>query len=330
MTTPEVSVIIVSYGTRDLTLAALETVRGAGERVAIEAIVVDNASLDDSAARIAEAHPQATLIRSPQNLGFAAGANLGAGRAVGEWLLFLNSDARLLEDSIPRLLDAARSLAVPGAIGPLLLGPDGPEASVGHFYGFRRDWAQFLRVGRLFPGVRALDGIFLGKLPERREAVEWITGACLLVRRDTFFSVGGFDEAYFMYVEDMDLCFRLRRAGCTNLFAPDAVVRHELGASPREPAFLVEGGTGPEYFVRKFDLPYPWILQRGRRVFGVGLRVVALCVKYTGRRLRGDPAPLLRSRIAMYRSTLLALVSRRWVDGRGRTTTAPPFFNRRG
>ncbi len=311
MTTPEVSVVIVSYGTRDLTLAALDSVREVSECVALEVVVVDNASPDDSAARIAEAHPWATLIRSPRNLGFAGGANLGAARATSEWLLFLNSDARLLEDSLPRLLDAAGSVATPGAIGPLLLGPDGPESSVGHFYGLRRDWAQFLRLGRIFPGVRALDGIFLGRLPERRAAVEWITGACLLVRRDTFFSVGGFDEAYFMYVEDMDLCFRLRRAGCTNLFAPDAVVRHELGASPREPRFLLEGGTSPEYFVRKFDLPYPWLLQRSRRVLGLTLRMAVLCTGYLGRRLRGDPASDLRSRIAMSRHTLVTLLSRR-------------------
>ncbi len=148
--------------------------------------------------------------------------------------------------------------------------------------------------------------------------MEWISGACLLVRRDVFHSVGGFDEAYFMYVEDMDLCFRLRRAGCTNLFVPDAVVRHDLGASPREPDFLLEGGTGPEYFVRKFDLPYPWILQRSRRVLGLALRVTALYANYLGRRLQGDPAPELRSRIGIYRNTLVTLLSRRWVDGRAR------------
>ena len=320
MTAPEVSVIIVSYGTRDLTLAALESVRGASERVALETVVVDNASPDDSAERIAETHPWVELIRSPENRGFAAGANLGAQRASGEWLLFLNSDARLLEDSVPNLLDAGRSMGTPGAVGPLLLGPDGPEASVGHFYGFRRDLAQFLRLGRLFPGIRALDGIFLGRLPEHREPVEWMSGACLLVRRDTFRSVGGFDEAYFMYVEDMDLCFRLRRAGYINLFAPDAVVRHELGASPREPRFLLEGGTGPEYFVRKFAIPYPWVLQRARRVLGLTLRLATLYARLLGRSLSGDPSPALRTRIASYRSTLIALLSRRWVDARTLTT----------
>ena len=314
MTGPEVSVVIVSYGTRDLTLAALDSVRAVSDRVRLETVVVDNASPDDSADRIAESHPWVTLIRSPENRGFAAAANRGAREAIGEWILFLNSDARLQTDSLPRLLDAARSLPAPGALGPLLLGPRGPEPSVGNFYGLRRDLAQFLRLGRLFPAIRALDGIFVGRLPRERTEVEWLTGACLLVRLETFHSVGGFDEAYFMYVEDMDLCFRLRRAGYTNLFVPDAVVRHELGASPRGPRFLLEGGTGPEYFVRKFGLRYPWILQRSRRILGLTLRMSTLYASYLMTRMRGEPISGLRSQIAAYRNTLAVLLTRRQTE----------------
>ena len=308
MTAPEVTVVLVSYGTRDLTLAALASVRRAGERIPLEAIVVDNASPDDSAEAVIRVHPWATVLRSPRNEGFAVAANRGARNARGRWLLFLIPDALLEKESLPRLLDAARSLARPGAVGPRILGPRGPEPSVGNFLTLSRDLVHFLRLDRAFPALLGNRGLFLRKLPAERTPVDWVTGACLLVPRPVFLDLGGFDEAYFMYVEDMDLCFRLRREGRTNLFVPDAVVRHSLGASPRGPGFLLEGGFGPEYFVRKFGIRYPWLLQRSRRVLGAALRTAVVETALLYRKSRGKDTGNLEARSRILRRTLSALL----------------------
>jgi len=270
MSTPSVSVVIVSYGTRDLTLAALESVRETKQAVDLEAIVVDNASPDDSADAIAREKSWVKLIRSPENRGFAAGANQGARAAQGEWLLFLNSDARLPAGSLAQLLRIAKELRTPGAVGPWIQRTDGkPQASVGHFYGPWRDFVRSFYLDRVLRRT-GLEGLFI---PPRRgpvRKVDWVSGACMLIRRDTFQSVEGFDEAYFLYVEDMDLCFRLSKAGWVNYYVPEITVMHELGQSgSSNNPFPLEGGKAPEYFIRKFRPGYPIPLQRSLRVIGI-------------------------------------------------------------
>jgi len=283
-------VIIVSYGTRDLTLAALESVHAAAARVSLETIVVDNDSPDDSADAIAEKAPWVNLIRSDTNRGFAAGANRGARAATGEWLLFLNSDARLRPDTIPVLLEAALRLSHPGALGPRIEGVTRQERSAGHFYGPWRDFVRAFHLYRLFPHARRFEGIFIEHLPDHPLEVDWVTGACLLVRTGDFRMLEGFDEAYFLYVEDMDLCFRLKKAGRTNLYVPQAVVDHGLGKSPKPGRVLLEGGDAPEYFVRKFRLGYPILLQRFLRCVGLLGWLLILSGRAARTRLAGRDA----------------------------------------
>jgi GT2 family glycosyltransferase len=290
MPVPEVSVIIVSFGTRDLTLAALESVREASAVTRLEAIVVDNASPDDSASAISRDHPWAQLIASPQNRGFGAGANLGARAARGTWLLFLNSDARLPSGALTSLLRAGETLASPGALGPRIVNAQGlPERSAGHFFGPWRDFVQAFRLYRLFAGVRRFEGITIPPGTGSEQIVDWVSGACLLVQRKFFESLGGFDESYFLYVEDMDLCYRLRHYGRINYYVPSIVVEHELGKSRRpDSPILIDGGKGPEYFAKKFELRYPVLLQRTLRAINMlvwlsRLKARILISRWTGK-----------------------------------------------
>jgi hypothetical protein len=291
-----VSVIIVSYGTRDLTLAALRSVEERKAEVPLAAVVVDNASPDDSADAIAREHPEITLIRSPVNRGFAAGANLGARAARGEWLLFLNSDARLTEGALARLLSEARARTRPGALGPRIEGPSGVERSIGRYYGPWRDFVRAFHLYRLFPRQPLFDELHIRRLPSETAPVDWVTGACLFVSREAFEEVGGFDEDYFMYVEDMDLCWRLARRGRVNLYVPGATVHHERGKSPRdEGEILIEGGRAPEIFVKKTGMVYPLFLQRFLRWMMFFTWYVALSLRLAVKRMREEDTDSLRA-----------------------------------
>ena len=313
MSQPVVSVVIVSYGTRDLTLAALESVRRRRQEVDLDVVVVDNASPDDSADAVEREHPWVTLVRAEENRGFAAGANLGARSTVGEWLLFLNSDARLTNHAITRLLVAAQSLQHAGAVGPRIEGPDGTERSVGRYYGPWRDFVRAFYLYRLFPRWGVFEDVHLRRLPGETTPVEWVSGACLLVRREVFEEIRGFDEAYFLYVEDMDLCYRLARAGRTNLYVPAAVINHEGASSPRANSkVFAEGGRAAEIFVQKTGMRYPVACQRSLRALTLLRWMGVLGSRILRKRLRSQSTEATWASFRLCRRSLAAVFSRKY------------------
>ena len=205
----QVTVIFVSYNSAAVLPGALASVPP-GCRV----IVHDNGSADGSA-DLAEA-AGATVIRCPDNLGFGTACNRAAERAETAFLLFLNPDARLEPDTIAALLDDAETHPEAAAFGPVLVEPDGtvplPRAAT-----------------LLEPDAVAL----MHKLPDRPVETGFLSGAALLIRRAAFRAAGGFDEALFLYVEDDDLCLRLRRAGQTLRLVPGARVVHDEASSSK-------------------------------------------------------------------------------------------------
>jgi hypothetical protein len=227
---PRVTAVIVSYNTRGELRGCLASLRAhAGMPVLV--IVVDNASADGSADMIAQEFPEARLVRNRENVGFSRANNQGLREAATPYVLVLNSDAELTAGALAALvaqLDARPRL---GAVGPRTLSADGTvQVSFGPALTPLAEWRQ----RRLVLGVKARHPEALRKavaMAAVEREPDWVSGSCLLARREALDAVGGFDEGFFLYEEDVDLCLRLRRAGWSILYTPAAEVIHHLGRS---------------------------------------------------------------------------------------------------
>lgn len=231
-----VDVVVVAYNSRDVLrdcVAPLAALPGVG------VTIVDNDSPDDSAAAV-EGLEGVRVIRSGRNGGFAFGCNLGAAGGTAPWVLLLNPDARIDEASLRALYSVGESDPGVGLVGPRLLDGDGRLAySQRRFARLRSTWSTAFFLQRLAPNAAWSDEILRDPAAyERPGAPEWVSGACMLVRRSALEAVGGLDERFFLYREDMDLCKRLREAGHDIRFEPAAVVSHVGGASSGEGATL--------------------------------------------------------------------------------------------
>jgi GT2 family glycosyltransferase len=225
-----VAVVIVSFNARDALVACLDSL----ERSAswpLEVIVVDNASTDGSD-DVARRHgPGIRLLANSSNVGFARACNQGMRASRAPRLLFLNPDAEVLRGTIEVLAERLDSGTRIGAVGPLTLNEDGTvQVSTGPDLDPVTEWRQ----RRLVRGVRRRDpqALRAAASAHRRETdVDWVSGSCLMARREALEAVNGFDEDFFLFEEDADLCRRLRAAGWRIVFTPAAQVRHRLGQS---------------------------------------------------------------------------------------------------
>jgi N-acetylglucosaminyl-diphospho-decaprenol L-rhamnosyltransferase len=233
---PNVSILVVSYNTKELTLACLESIRRTAGDVAHEVLVVDNASQDGSAAAIARGFPEVTCIELQENTGFARANNLAAQRARGRWLLLLNPDTLVLEGSLASLLAFAAAHPETRIFGGRTLFPDG-TLNPTSCWRAPNAWSMFCLGSGLASLLRRhpwFDPESMGAWARDSEReVDIVSGCLLLIRRDLWESLGGFDEGFFMYGEDFDLCLRARRAGERCRISPRAVVIHYGGASER-------------------------------------------------------------------------------------------------
>lgn len=233
---PQLSIIIVSYNTRDITLACLESVYAQTKATSFEVIVLDNASTDGSADAIAERFPQAKLIRHPTNLGFAGGNNLAAKEAVGEYLLLLNPDTVVLDGAIDKLMAFAAANPEAGIWGGRTVFADG---SLNPTYCWKRQtvWSTFCcgtGLNSVFRGSRIFDPEAMGAWNrERTPEVDIVSGCFLLMTRSLWEKLGGFDPAFFMYGEEADMCLRARTMGARPRITMDATIVHLGGASER-------------------------------------------------------------------------------------------------
>jgi len=224
----DVSAVIVNYNTRDHLLRCVASLRADGVE---EIVVADNGSVDGSGAALAAVDP-AVFLPTGSNLGFGSAANIGAAATSGRLLLVMNPDAVVEPGTVGAMVDALDRDEGLAVVGPRVDNPDGTR-----YPSARRFPELTVAFGHAFVGLVRPDNRFSRRYKmldvDRDEAgdVDWVSGTCMLARRSAFDAVGGFDTAYFMYVEDVDLCWRLHRAGWRVGQEPKARVVHTVGAS---------------------------------------------------------------------------------------------------
>lgn len=229
------SVIIVSYNTRHLTLDCLRALRLdlhlAQLEEKTEIWIVDNASRDGSVEAIRHEFPDVKIIANRENTGFGAANNQAMEEARGEWFLLLNSDAFPLPGAIKALYEYSCAHPEVAVVGPRLLNADGTlQRSCFRFPTPARAWLENLWISGLLSRFPAVDD-YRRWAHDSERAVDFIVGACMMVRREAYAQVGGFDENFFMYSEETDWQRRLQSAGWKIVFLPQAQVTHLGGAS---------------------------------------------------------------------------------------------------
>ena len=236
MADPLVTVVIVSWNTRDLLRRCLASFEGSGADI----WVVDNASSDGSAEMVREEFPSVRVEALAENVGFGRAANLAAARARTPWIAIANADVAVRPGALEALVAAGEADPKAGALAPRLILPDGStQHSVFSFPTVGNALVVSTGIGRLIPalGRRVL---LLGAFDaDRPQLVPWAVAAFLLIRREAW---AGFDEQQWMYAEDLDLGWRLREAGWHTRYVPEALVDHESGAAAQQ-AFGDSGRT---------------------------------------------------------------------------------------
>lgn len=229
----DISIIIVSRNTRELLRACLRSIVAQTDDLAIEVIVVDSDSSDGSAAMVRREFPWVISLEPGENTGFARGNNLGIRRAQGAAVLLLNPDTEATPGALRALHDALIADPTVGVVGPRLHYADGSmQPSRRRFPTLATALVESTVVQEWWPDHPAIARYRMADLPDDRpHDVDWLEGACLLARRAVFDRVGLLDERLFLYSEEPEWCWRVRRAGWRVRYVPSAVVRHHEGMS---------------------------------------------------------------------------------------------------
>ncbi|MBX3254510.1 MAG: glycosyltransferase family 2 protein [Chitinophagaceae bacterium] len=228
------SVIIVNYNVKYFLEHCLLSVLKAGTHIAMEVIVVDNHSVDGSRAYLQPAFPQVNFTWLNKNAGFAKACNLGLGQATGEYILFLNPDTIVPEDCFEKCIEFFRSKPGAGALGVRMTDGKGVflRESKRGFPSLTASFFKFSGMLNLFPRSPFFARYYMGNLPENEmNTVAVLSGACMFIPARVLKITGGFDEAFFMYGEDIDLSYRIQKAGYENYYYPGVTIVHFKGES---------------------------------------------------------------------------------------------------
>ncbi len=306
----DLTVIIVNWNAAEYLPAALDALFAAQGDLSMETLLVDNASSDDSLRLVRENYPQVQIIANQANLGFAAGNNQGIRRARGRYILLLNPDTEIPPHALSRFVSYMDAHPQTGVAGPRLQGPKGKiqGGAAGHDPSFVTifNFATFLY--RLFPGK--FRGLWLTRaLYEGVDPipVDWVSGACMMLRREAILAAGEMNERYFMYSEDVELCRRIREQGWGIVCLPGIRVTHHIGGSSSQ--------LGPEFYAHNIDSMDLDLRTRYNAVqvalmhliaaFGYGMRMAFYEFHY-----RRTHFPVLRDLSALWRACLTTSLRR--------------------
>jgi len=257
---PQVTVCVVNWNSGDDLLACVRAVQ-AHTHIPWRLLVVDNGSTDGSLERFERAGIPAAVVRTGQNLGYARGVNRALAEVPTPFALLLNPDAFVHDGCVDALLRCASVHARAAAIGAGLRNPDGSLQAACR--NFPSPATHLIEAFRLYRPLRSLPGIgrwyLLLSQQDRPRSVDWVVGACMLVRMDAIRDVGLFDDSYFMYAEELDWCLRAHRRGWEVWFEASAVATHTLGGSSQqnELPLMVEGYRSMYRFYAKY-YPRSW------------------------------------------------------------------------
>ncbi len=306
-----VTIAVVSWNTRDLLARALRSLQPDVDAGLAEVWVVDNASSDGSADLVRDEFPSATLVANPENAGFGSAVNQVAAETSSEWLACANADVALRPGALAELIACGERNPRAGALAPRLVLPDGStQHSVFAFPEIGTSLVLATGAYRLVPGLAdrlALPGHWDSG---RARPVPWAVAAFLLFRRAAWDEAGGFDERQWMYAEDLDLGWRLRRAGWTTRYEPGAVADHEHGAATAQYfGSWVDPHTQRAtygFLARRRGAAYTWVVAL-TNAFGAGVRWLgasarALTGSEPGARMRGTYGRWVRLHLAALRS----------------------------
>lgn len=259
---PDVSIIIVSWQVRDLLKRALASIsesadqtRRIGHTLNPETIVVDNNSNDGTSEMVRTSFPFVNLIVNNANRGFAAANNQALALARGRYILFLNPDAELLSDALWKMYEFMEEQPLVGLIGPRLENPDGSlQRSCRRFPTFWSATAILLKLHNFFPMSLPVRKYYMWAFEHKTiRRVDQVMGACMMTRRKALEEIGNFDESFYIFFEEVDLCKRINDAGYLTLFYPDAVVRHH-----RSSAFVKKRALWRQWHFAKSCRRYFW------------------------------------------------------------------------
>lgn len=225
------AVVVVNYESGSVLARGVASLEGEGPA---ELVVVDNGSTDGSVDELRRGCPGVVVIDPGRNLGYGAAANRGVAATRSELILVCNPDLSVIPGALTEMVRALDSDPTIAVVGPLIRTPEGDRYPSARQFPSMIDAAGHAMLGQFAPQnpfTRAYQHADLALEVDTVSPVDWVSGSCFLVRREAFEQVGGFDERYFMYLEEVDLCWRLGKVGWRVVYAPAAVVNHQQGVS---------------------------------------------------------------------------------------------------